>query len=114
MAKKKQQQNPMELPDSLVPIFLAAWALAFIYISYFSDSALLAKLTVAPAFFLYALYLLFSALFIYKEVEFLDAMGKDSSKAKAKRRQKAPKLSKGKLIAAGISFILGLLLCILL
>ncbi len=114
MAKKKYQLSRLEMLDTFLPILGGCWALAFTYISYFAESSLLAYLTVVPVFFLYALYLLGSAIYIYKEAEILEALGKDTAEVKAKHRKKAPILSKKKLIFAAIFFLCGILLCILL
>lgn len=115
MAKKEKKQPKMtkiELADAFVPIFCITWVLAFGYIAIFTESALLTHITVTPIFFLYSLYLVFSAVFCYKELEILKAWGKDTYEVEKRYRKKAPRLEKGKLIAAGCIFVAGVLLCI--
>lgn len=114
MAKKQYQMSRLEMLDIFLPIFGGSWALAFTYISYFARSSVLALITVMPIFFLYSLYLLGSAVYVYKETEILEAMGKDSTDVKARNRKKPPQLNKTKLIFAAIFFVCGVLLCILL
>jgi len=115
MAKKNKNQPKMtkvELYDAFVPIFCVTWVLAFGYIAIFNESALLTHIAITPIFFAYALYLVCSAIYTYKELEILQAMGKDTYEVEKRHRKKAPKLEKGKLIAAGCIFVAGVLLCI--
>lgn len=116
MSKKKQKvkMSRLEILDTFLPIFGGCWVFAFGYISLFTESSVLGLITVMPIFFLYSLYLIGSAVYCYKEVEILDALGKDSEKAKALCRKKAPRLSQKRLIFAGIFFVIGILCCILL
>ena len=114
MAKKTYKMTIQEQLDTFIPIIAVVWILVFAYISYFVSSNVLALFTVMPVFFLYALFSLGSALYSYKEAEILEALGKDTYAVKKRNLKKAPKLSKGKLLSAGISFLAGILLCILL
>ncbi len=110
--KKQQAMTKIELYDAFVPIFCVTWVLAFGYIALFNESALLTHIAITPIFFAYALYLVFSAVYTYKELELLKAWGKDTYEVEKRHRKKAPKLEKGKLIAAACVFVAGVLLCI--
>lgn len=114
MAKKTYKMSKIEMFDTFVPIIAVCWVLVFAYISLFVSSSTLAMITVMPVFFLYAIYLVAGAYYCYKEVDVLKAFGKDTYEAEKRRRKQAPKLSKAKLITAGICFIVGILLCIVL
>ncbi len=114
MAKKQQKMKRIELLDTFIPIFAICWVLIFSYIALFNESSLLALLTVMPIFFLYGLYIIGSAIYCYKELEILKALEKDYYEVEKQYRKKAPKLSIPKLIAGGISIIIGILLCIFL
>ena len=114
MAKKTYKMTLQEQLDSFIPIIAVVWVLVFAYISYFVSSSTLALFTVMPVFFLYAIFTAGSALYTYKEVEILEAMGKDTATVKKRNLKKAPKLSKGKLITAAVCFTIGVLLCIFL
>ena len=114
MSKKPYKMTKIELLDTFIPIFCVCWVLVFAYISLFTSSHLLALITVMPFFFLYGLYLIGSAIYYYKEVEILEALGLDAYEAKAARRKKSPRLSIQKLVFAGIFIVCGVLLCIFL
>ena len=114
MAKKQAKMTTIEILDSFIPIFAACWVLVFAYIALFNESATLAYITVVPIFFIFALYMLGSAVYCYKELEILKAFEKDTTEIEKRHRKKAPKLSKAKLITAGCSFVAGILICILL
>ena len=75
MAKNKKQfkMTKIELYDAFVPIFCICWVLTFGYIAVFNGSALLTHIAVTPIFFLYSIYLVFSAIYCYKELDILKA-----------------------------------------
>ncbi len=106
--------SKIEMFDTFVPIIAVCWVLVFAYISLFNSSGTLALFTVMPIFFLYALYLIGSAVYTYKELDILKAMEKDTYEVEKRWRKNPPKLSTSKLIVAGICFICGILLCIFL
>ena len=76
MAKKQAKMTTIEILDSFIPIFAACWVLVFAYIALFNESATLAYITVVPIFFIFALYMLGSAVYCYKELEILKAFEK--------------------------------------
>ena len=104
----------VEIFDTFIPILSVCWVLVFGYIAIFNESGLLAMITVMPIFFLFGIYLIGSAVYSYKEVEILEAMGMDAEETKRRHRKKAPKLNVPKLIVAGGCIIAGILLCIFL
>lgn len=114
--KKKDNslKSKIELLDSFLPIICICWVLVFAYISYFTESKVMAFITVVPLFFLYSLYLIISAVCCYKEKEILEALGKDTYEVEKRNRKNKPILSKAKFIAAGCCFIVGVLICIIL
>lgn len=114
MAKKAYKMSKIEMFDTFVPIVAVCWVLVFAYISLFTYSDVLAMFTVMPVFFIYSLYLIGSALFCYKELDFLKAFGKDTYEVEKRWRKNPPKLSKAKLVVSAICFICGILLCIFL
>lgn len=114
MAKKTYKMTKIEVFDTFVPIFSVCWVLVFAYIALFTESSLLAMITVMPMFFIYGLYLIGSAIYCYKEVEILKALDMDTYEAEKRRRKKAPKLSVAKLSVAAGCIVAGILLCIFL
>ena len=114
MAKKPQKMKRIELLDTFIPIFAVCWALVFAYIAVFNESNVLALITVMPIFILYGLYIIGSAIYCYKELEILKALGKDYYEVEKQYRKKAPKLSTPKLVTGGICIVIGILWCIFL
>lgn len=114
MAKKTNKMTTIEIFDTFVPIVCICWVLVFAYISLFTESSLLAMITVMPVFFIYGLYLIGSAIYCYKEKEILEAMGRDTYEVQRRHRKNPPKLSNTKLIIAGCCIIGAILLCIFL
>ncbi|MBQ8894149.1 MAG: hypothetical protein IJ043_07035 [Clostridia bacterium] len=114
MSKKTNKMTTIELLDSFVPIICVCWVLVFAYIAIFCESSTLAMITVMPMFFLYGLYLVGSTVYCYKELEILEAMGKDTYEVEKKYRNQEPQLSIPKIAVAGGCFVVGILLCIFL
>lgn len=114
MSKKQPKMTTIEILDSFIPIFAVCWILIFAYIALFNESATVAYITVVPVFFIFALYMIGSTIYCYKELEILKAFEKDTAEIEKRNRKKAPKLSKAKLITAGCSALAGILICILL
>ncbi len=114
MAKKTQKMTRIELLDTFVPIFCITWILVFAYISLFSESSLFALLTIMPFFFLYGLYSIGSAIYVYKELEILKELGKDTYEIEKRYRSKKPVLSKAKIVVGAGCIIIGIVLCIVL
>ena len=114
MANKKKESSRIELMDALIPIICICWILVFGYISVFIESGTLALITVVPIIFLYAVYLIGSSVYIYKELEILTALDRDTTNAQKKYRNKKPQLNISKLVIAGICVVLGIILCIIL
>lgn len=114
MSKKPYRMTKLELADTFVPIFCVCWVLVFAYIALFLGSNVMALITIMPVFFLYALYLVGSAVYDYKEEEILETLGRDTYEVQKRNRKKKKKLSTQKLVFAGIFFVCGVLLCIFL
>ena len=115
MAKKKQFKMTMiEKLDTLIPIFCITWVLVFAYIALFNESSLLALITVMPLFFLYGIYIISSAIYVYKEMDILKQMGKDTYELEKRYRKQPPKLSIAKLAVGAGCILTGILLCIFL
>jgi len=114
MAKKKEPMTRVEMLDTFMPILCITWILVFSYISLFVESTTLAMITVMPLFFVYGLYLIGSAIYVYKELDILKEMGKDTYALEKRYRKKGPVLSKMKLIVGGSFILAGILLCIFL
>ncbi len=114
MAKKTYKMTTVEILDTFLPILSISWVLVFSYISSFIRSGLLAMITVMPLFFIYGLYCIGSAIYVYKELEILKELGKDTYELEKRYRRKKPELNKAKLIVGGCSILAGILLCIVL
>ena len=65
-----------------MPIFCITWVLVFAYIALFINSSLLALITVMPLFFIYGLYSIGSAIYVYKEMDILKEVEKIRNKEK--------------------------------
>ena len=115
MSKKQQyKMTTVEKLDTLMPIFCVTWVLVFAYIALFNKSPLLAMITVMPLFFIYGIYIIGSAVYVYKELDILKQLGKDTYELEKRYRKKPPKLSIAKLIVGAGCIIAGILLCIFL
>lgn len=114
MAKKTYKMTKIEIFDTFVPIICVCWVLVFAYISLFIKSSVLALITVMPVFFIYGLYLIGSAIYCYKELEILEAMGRDTYEIQKRNRKNPPKLSIPKIIVAACCIIVGIILCVFL
>ncbi len=115
MAKKqKYKMTTVEKLDNMLPVFCITWVLVFAYISLFVESTLLAMFTVMPIFFFYGLYTIGSAIYVYKELDILKELGKNTYELERRYLQQPPKLSKVKLGVGAGCIITGILLCILL
>ena len=114
MSKKTQRMTKIEMLDTFMPIFCITWVLVFAYIALFNKSSLLALITVMPLFFIYGLYIIGSAIYVYKELDILKELGKDTYDLEKRHRKQPPKLSITKLIVGAGCIIVGILLCIFL
>lgn len=114
MAKKTQRMTKVEIFDTFMPIFCVTWVLVFAYIALFANSSLLALITVMPLFFIYGLYIIGSAIYVYKELDILKELGKDTYELEKRYRKQPPKLSITKLVVGASCIVAGILLCIIL
>lgn len=114
MAKKTQRMTKIEIFDTFMPIFCVTWVLVFAYIALFTNSSVLALITVMPLFFIYGLYIIGSAIYVYKEMDILKELGKDTYELEKRYRKQPPKLSIAKLVVGASCIVAGVLLCIIL
>ena len=88
MSKKAQKMSTIEILDTFIPIFFVCWVMIFSYIAIFNESSTLAFITIVPIFFLFALYMIGSAVYCYKELEILRAFDKDTTEIEKRNRKK--------------------------